>query len=91
MGEHVWFKTYFWKELCTIECRKLVDAKQREWSPRIVESSLQGPFKPVICAARQGSVSLDISDGLIDNIQLKKLTPAEREKSVQDKLCLHFR
>ena len=83
-------KPYIWKELCTREYTRLSDAMRDAERVESAHRRLGKPSKPGD-KPRQPKPSSDPVPMEIGNVQLKKLTPAEREQCRKEGRCFRCR
>ena len=80
-------KPYIWKEMCTKDYENLTDAmrdaERIEAAHRRLKNIAPARKSPMI---NEGRAPMDIG-----NLELKKLTPAEREKCMKEGRCLRCR
>ena len=83
-------KPYIWKEMCTQDYASLTeamrDAERMEAAHRRMRAPKTIKTKTAVGGSEGRADPMDIG-----NIQLKKLTPAEREKCMKEGRCLRCR
>lgn len=83
-------KPYIWKELCTKDYKKLADAMRD--AERIESAHRRGGTTPRAEPSRRAmELSNKPTPMEIGNIELKKLTPEERQRCIKEGLCLRCR
>ena len=84
-------KPYIWKELCTREYENLSDAMRDAERVESAHKRLGKPPRPTNPHSGRPPRNDDVVPMDIGNVQLKKLTPAEREQCKKEGKCFRCR